>query len=107
MPPSGYTVSQATHLAEFLRSCLDSLVAEAEQSGLPMIAALEKEVRDIKAALGTRSQGEYEQSVLRLTLSFYEDLASKEPRGREDALRQGHSALDLFRRAVLSIHVLN
>lgn len=107
MPPSGYSVSQAAYLADFLTSCLDSLVAEAEHAGIPVVAALDKEVNDIKAALRSGPGGEYEQAILRLTLSFYEDLAIKEPFDREAVFRLAHSALEVFRRAILSIHVLN
>jgi predicted phage gp36 major capsid-like protein len=71
MPPSGYSVQQARHIADFLASCATALEAEAESAGLSPEDGLRKECADIDRVLNSDWSDAISGSVMRLTAQFY------------------------------------
>lgn len=102
MPPSGYSVNQASLLADFLTSCFASLEEEAKSFGETIPQALSREVASIRRTLREQSLGDAERATLALTLAFYERLSDSNASKPRDAVQQ---AVELYTKAVLAIHV--
>lgn len=105
MPPSGYSVRQAGHLDDFLTSCLESLIAEADAGGNSVAAALSAEIASIRAVLRDPSLDAYSGAVLSLTAAFYEALAVRNPTDVASLREALPSVIDAFTRSILRIHV--
>lgn len=74
MPPSGYSHAQSEYAVDFLSSCFQALVNEAEEKSVSLFEALSMEIGNIKSHLRSENSKTAQEAILRLTLTFYEAL---------------------------------
>jgi len=105
MPPSGYSLKQATATMDFLRFCAEDLEREARSLGRTLVASLEAEIEQIDRLLEAQSSGEFADSMLLLTKRFYQAVARRSVSGVQEFQAAVEDVLDDVEREILEVHV--
>ena len=105
MPPSGYNITQAESVCEFLRSCVGALIQE--NRGLrDSEAAIRREIDSIARDLKQEKRPEFERGLLVTTKAFYEALLKDCPNNLDGLPEHADGCLTDFRSRILEIHVV-
>jgi hypothetical protein len=105
MPPSGYSASQSSSLADFLASCSYALEEEGRSKNWTPTQALENECAGIERVLSDSSMNPFAKQVLELTHLFYSSILKQQPKDFHDLRSYVTDVLDEFSKAVLAVHV--
>ena len=105
MPPSGYSIAQASAIRNFLRSCSEALEVESTQKSETLVTSLRREITDIDGYVKEETLHTTQISVLKLTQAFYTAVLSEQPCDPAMYHSAVEAALDEIVADVLAVHI--